>query len=176
MVQWVKDLALSLLWLGSLLWLKVKYIYIYIYIYTYICIFIYNKRTWYNSMTIIKKKRDNKCWWGCGEECFAESLKFIYFFLLFRAAPSAYGSSPARGWIGPQLPAYTTGHGSAGSLTHWARTENEPTSSWILVRFISAVPQRELPKVLLSISTFIRFANKITTLHSIKQELENLLN
>ena len=29
-------------------------------------------------------------------------------------------------------------------LTHWARPEIKPTTSWFLVRFISATPQREL--------------------------------
>ena len=39
---------------------------------------------------------------------------------------------------------YTTDHGNTGSLTHWER-RIKPASSWILVRFISAEPQRELP-------------------------------
>ena len=39
---------------------------------------------------------------------------------------------------------YTTAHGNAGSPTHWAGPVIEPTSSWMLVRFVSAVPQREL--------------------------------
>ena len=32
---------------------------------------------------------------------------------------------------------YTTAHGNAGSLTHWARPRIKPTSSWILVRFVN---------------------------------------
>ena len=36
---------------------------------------------------------------------------------------------------------YTTAHGNTRSLTHWARPGIEPTSSWILVRFITAEPQ-----------------------------------
>ena len=39
---------------------------------------------------------------------------------------------------------YTTAHGNAGSLTHWIRTGIKPASSWILVRFVSAEPLREL--------------------------------
>ena len=39
---------------------------------------------------------------------------------------------------------YTTAHGNAGSLTHSAKPEIEPASSWILVGFVSAVPQQEL--------------------------------
>ena len=40
---------------------------------------------------------------------------------------------------------YTTAHGKADSLTHWARPRIEPATSWFLVGFISAVPQWELP-------------------------------
>ena len=64
----------------------------------------------------------------------------------------AYGSSQARGWIGPtpqgRIQAtsvtYTTAHGNFGSLTHWSRPRIKPTSSWILVRFISTGPWQEL--------------------------------
>ena len=38
---------------------------------------------------------------------------------------------------------YTTAHRNAGSLTHWARP-GDTVSSWILARFISAEPGREL--------------------------------
>uniref|UniRef100_A0A287B0R0 von Willebrand factor A domain-containing protein 8 n=1 Tax=Sus scrofa TaxID=9823 RepID=A0A287B0R0_PIG len=43
-----------------------------------------------------------------------------------------------------QLPACTTAHSNAGSLTHWVRPGMEAVSSWMLVRFVSAEPQREL--------------------------------
>ena len=39
---------------------------------------------------------------------------------------------------------YTTAHAKAGSLTHWERPGIEPTISWFLVGFISAVSWREL--------------------------------
>ena len=39
---------------------------------------------------------------------------------------------------------YTTAHGNAGSLTHWARSGITPATSWFLVRFVSTVPQQEL--------------------------------
>ena len=39
---------------------------------------------------------------------------------------------------------YTTAHGNTGSLTYWERPEIEPAFSWILVEFISTVPQRKL--------------------------------
>ena len=40
---------------------------------------------------------------------------------------------------------YITDHGNTGSLTHWAKPRTEHASSWILVGFITAEPQRELP-------------------------------
>ena len=40
---------------------------------------------------------------------------------------------------------YTTAHSNAGSLTHWVRPGMEPASSWILVGFVTAEPQQELP-------------------------------
>ena len=43
---------------------------------------------------------------------------------------------------------YTTAHGKALSQTCWARTGIEPASSWILVGFISTVPQGELPCII----------------------------
>ena len=38
-----------------------------------------------------------------------------------------------------------TAHCKARSPTHWRRLGIKPTSSWILVRFVSAAPQWELP-------------------------------
>ena len=62
-----------------------------------------------------------------------------------RAEPSAYGGSQVRGPIGavapgllhshsntgsePESATYTTAHGNAGSLTHWARPRMEPATS-----------------------------------------------
>ena len=70
-------------------------------------------------------------------------LQFILFYF-FKAAPMAYGGSQARGQIGAVAVTYTTAHGNTGSLTHWARPGIEPASSWILVRFMSTEPWREL--------------------------------
>ena len=39
---------------------------------------------------------------------------------------------------------YTTAHSNAWSLTHWARPGIKPTTSWFLVRFVSAAPRQEL--------------------------------
>ena len=81
------------------------------------------------------------------------------FCLFVRAASVTYRSSQARAWIraataglchshsnGIQAESatYTTAHSNGGSLTHWVMPGIEPTSSWILVGFISAVPQWEL--------------------------------
>ena len=87
---------------------------------------------------------------------------FVCLFLLFRAIPKAHGSSQARGQTSyrcrptpqPQQHriraasgTYTTAHdNAAGSPTHWARPEGiGPTSSWILIGFVSTVPQLALP-------------------------------
>ena len=59
---------------------------------------------------------------------------YFFYFLLFRATPVAYGGSQAKCQIGAV----------AGSLTHRARPGIVPTTSWLLVGFISAVPRREL--------------------------------
>ena len=45
------------------------------------------------------------------------------------------------------LVTYATAHGNAISLTHRVRTEIEPGSSWILVRFVTTKPQQELPRL-----------------------------
>ena len=40
---------------------------------------------------------------------------------------------------------YTTAHGNTRSLTQWARPGMKLESSWILVGFVTTVPQGELP-------------------------------
>ena len=70
---------------------------------------------------------------------------FLFYFLFFRAATTAYVSSQARGRIRATDAGLHHNHSNARSLTHWARPGMEPESSWILVGFISAEPQRELP-------------------------------
>ena len=42
---------------------------------------------------------------------------------------------------------YTTAHSNAGPLTHWVRPGIEPKTSWLLVRFVSTAPCRELSPV-----------------------------
>ena len=87
--------------------------------------------------------------------------QMIGIFSFLRATGAAYGGSQARGlnWscscrptpqpqqchIWAASATYTTTHGNARSLIHWARSGIEPSSSWILVRFVSTAPQQELP-------------------------------
>ena len=101
------------------------------------------------------------------------------YFLLLRAAPGAYGDSQAGVKSELQLPAsararamqdqamsatYTTAHSNAGSLTHWAKPGEEPATSWFLVRFVSAVPQQELPPALFYIISYrLEILNKFKT-------------
>ena len=57
-----------------------------------------------------------------------------------------YTTAPAT-WDLSTCATYITAHSNAGSLTDQARPGIEPTSSWILVGFITA----ELPQVFLNI-------------------------
>ena len=87
-----------------------------------------------------------KWWyWSLKPLCQKGTLFFSFFFLLFRATLTAYGSSQSRGQIrataaglAPQprqrkiwalSSTYTIAHGNTGSRTHWARPGMEPTSS-----------------------------------------------
>ena len=82
---------------------------------------------------------------------------YYYYFFVFAfswAAPAAYGGSQAPygvQWSCSHRPRpepqqlgiraasaiYTTAHGNAGSLTHWARAGTEPATSWFLVGFVN---------------------------------------
>ena len=73
-------------------------------------------------------------------------IHFVFFFCLFvfRATVGHIdGSSKARGWIGASATGLCHSHGNTRSLTHWAGPGFKPTSSWKLVGFITAEPQRE---------------------------------
>ena len=78
--------------------------------------------------------------------------KFIYYFLLFRASPVARGSSQSRGQIRAAAACLHHSHRQADlsdvcdlqhsscyarSLTCWVRPGIKPTSSWILVGFVT---------------------------------------
>ena len=84
---------------------------------------------------------------------------FFFFFGLLRAIPVAYGSSQARSGIRatatglcqasatPDLSCICDLHHSPQQhriLSPLSKARDEPASSWILVRFVSAEPPREL--------------------------------
>ena len=70
----------------------------------------------------------------------------LFFFWRFRATPAAYGGSQARGQIGAVVASHS--HSNAGSLIHWARPGLKPSSSWILVGFVTSEPGRKLLQVM----------------------------
>ena len=67
-----------------------------------------------------------------------------------------------------QLPShvcdYTTAYGNARSLLCWARPGIKPASSWILVGFVSAAPQWELPDFIILIEVKLTFSCKCKNL------------
>ena len=82
-------------------------------------------------------------------------------FFFFRATPAAYGSSQARGCIRAAA-AYTTAtqhkiqatsvtcttaRDNAGSFTHEARPGIKPSSSWLLVGFLTSWATGGTPKI-----------------------------
>ena len=83
---------------------------------------------------------------------------FCLFFSFFKATSIAYVDSQARGsnqsyscqpqpqqhGIWAISGTYITAHSNARSLTHWMRSGIEPSSSWILVRFINHWAMKEL--------------------------------
>ena len=62
--------------------------------------------------------------------------------------------------------AYTTAHVNARSLSHWARPRMEPESSWTLVGFVTAEPQRELIFTVFLRNVRMVFFSAHTNLHS----------
>ena len=80
--------------------------------------------------------------------------RFFFFFAFFRATPTAYGSSQARGQIWATAVSLHHSHSNVGSEPHLRPTPQltahrvrpgiKLVSSWILVRFITAEPQQEL--------------------------------
>ena len=68
----------------------------------------------------------------------------------------------------PRLGAYATAHLNDGSLTCWVRPGMEPVSSWMLVRFISAGPQQELPEELLWIDKNLQKLTVVMIAHIYK--------
>ena len=66
----------------------------------------------------------------------------------FRAASLACGGFQASRQIKScSCQPTPTAHSNAGFLTHWVRPQIEPVSSWMILRFVSVVPWRELLKL-----------------------------
>ena len=83
------------------------------------------------------------------------SLILFFIFLLFRAAPAAYGDSQARGLIGATAASLPHSHSNTGSqlrlrptpqltATPDPRGRGSNPTSWTLVGFVAASPQRNL--------------------------------
>ena len=87
-------------------------------------------------------------------------LSFFFFFCFLGLYPRDREVSRLGIKLEPQLPAvpqpqqcgiratsatYTTAHGNAGSLTHWARPGIEPATSWFLVGFVNHWATMETP-------------------------------
>ena len=105
--------------------------------------------------------------WG-----FCSNILFFVLFCFLELHPWQCGSSQVRGsnqnyscrpipqpqQLGIQASSvtYTTAHGNARSPTHWARSGIEPASSWILVGFISIVPQQEFPQMSPTLVSFFQ--------------------
>ena len=60
----------------------------------------------------------------------------LFYFLLFRATPPAFGNSQAGGQIRAAAATLCPSHSNARSLPHWARPGIEPVSSWILLGYL----------------------------------------
>ena len=92
---------------------------------------------------------------------------FFFFFLVFSGPPLQHMEVPR---LGVELGATAASHSHSNARSkpllrptspltatpdpHWVRPEIEPVSSWLLVRFISAEPQWELPFIEFLFSTF----------------------
>ena len=152
MAQWVKDSALSLLWLGSLLWhgldpgpMNFHMLWVW-------PPKIYQKG---HPCSLDIKSATTPLLYPTA---YPASFFFIalihtwciYFFFLLRAVPVAYVSSLARGWIRyiatglqpqPQIWAmsgtYAAACNDTRSLTQWVKPGIEPASLGILVGFLT---------------------------------------
>ena len=117
---------------------------------------------WANYKTKNSKVEEIEIWFLFGRlSLFFSFLSFFFFFLLFffflRATPKANVGSQARGLMAAAAAGLCTAtvmwdwscvcdlqYSSWQLPTHWARPGIMLVSSWILVRFITTEPQREL--------------------------------
>ena len=66
--------------------------------------------------------------------------------------------TPQQHGIQAESATYTTAHGNASSLTHWARPVTEPATSWFLVGFVSVVPRQEIQIQHFRLHLWLRFS------------------
>ena len=97
-------------------------------------------------LSVVSLFRFSLSGWACSFLRFFMNGRWIllFFLLLLRTAPMAYGSSQVRCWIGVTVAGQCHSHSNAGSLTHWVRPGIKSAQSWIWVRLVSAAPQWEL--------------------------------
>ena len=104
---------------------------------------------------------------------FCPVFLFVSFCFLFRAAPTAYDSSQARGQIGdtdanlhhslsnaisgPYLCYTPLLTAMPDPLTQWARPGIKPASSWTLYQVLNPLSHRGTPQPLVNILTMVRF-------------------
>ena len=109
--------------------------------------------------------------WSSSFSFFSFVFLFVFFFLVFLGPHPRHMEVPRLGVESelqlltyttatairdPSMSAtYTIAHSNAGSLAHWAGPGIEPASSWILVRFITAEPWWELPRVIFFSETLL---------------------
>ena len=110
------------------------------------------KKSW--GINVLKENR-----WLIEERVYIFSFFFFSFFFLFRATSPhhmefaslgveselqlpAYATATATPDLSPSA-TYTTAHSNARFLTYWVGPGIKPTSSWILVGFVSTEPQQE---------------------------------
>ena len=74
----------------------------------------------------------------------SSALHLLLIYLLFRAAPVAYGSSQARSQMGAAAASLHHSNTNTRFLTHWVRPRIKPSSSWIRAWFVITEPQLEL--------------------------------
>jgi len=96
--------------------------------------FVYFKSTFSKDKWIRKRK-----WTQCAQaitfsRLLCNRIKFLYVYLLLSDFLQTWQWQHG---IQATSATYTTAHGTEGSLTHWAVPGIEPTSSWILVRFVN---------------------------------------
>ena len=97
---------------------------------------------------MFNRRSEKESWGG------SKTFKISFFFGLFRAAPTAYGSSQVTCWIRVAAASLHHSHSNARPLTHWIRPRIKPTSSWVLPRLVTLEPQKELQKSLFDFALF----------------------